>query len=164
MYKFIITVILFSSIVSASEFKLKSITGKTYDLNITQHTLSIKQFPDMIIMIDFFSTICPPCIAEFPDLVKFQNTFQDSVRIIGIESASKKDDKSLVKFAKKHELNYPIISLKEADKLIEFALAETNWVGALPYKLLYNDTGTLSYKLYGSMTMKKLIGALEDLN
>jgi thiol-disulfide isomerase/thioredoxin len=162
--KLIILFLLFISFIEANEeFKLKSITGKVYDLNITKNRISIKQYPEIIIILDFFSKSCAPCKKEFPELIEFQKIFKDSVRIIGVESASQKNDKELIKFARKHKLNYPIISFKESEKLIDFALQKTGWVGALPYKLLYDQTGTLTYKLYGSMTMEKLIEALKEL-
>lgn len=161
--KIFILSILFTCTLFAQEFKLKSIEGDLYDINITESTIHLKEFPDKVIMLDFFSTTCPPCIKELPELTKLQETFNHNLQIIGIESASKKDDKKMQEFAKKHDLNYPIFGLKESGELIQYALKHTNWNGALPFKLLYHSRGTLSYQLYGSMNWEKLTGALGDL-
>ncbi len=163
LQKLFIISILFSFSLFAQEFKLKSLTGETFDINMTASTLSVKEFPNKVIILDFFSTTCPPCIQEFPELIKVQEVFKESVQIIGIQSASKKDDKAILEFANKHKLNYPIINLDEAGELINFALEHGGWMGALPFKLLYHSRGTLSYRLYGAMTWKKLTGALSDL-
>jgi thiol-disulfide isomerase/thioredoxin len=162
-YKFIAILLFFASTLIAQDFELKSIGGKTYHINMTDETLRIKEFPNKVIMIDFFSSTCVPCIKEFPELIKFQKTFQDSVQIIGIESGSKKDDEQMREFAKEYNLNYPIIGLKESGGIIQFAMSQTDWVGALPYKLLYDHEGVFSHKMYGSMTWEMLTGALGDL-
>jgi thiol-disulfide isomerase/thioredoxin len=161
--KIITLILLLNSVLSAESLTLKSITGKTYHITITPKTINIQEFPNKTLMIDFFSTTCPPCIEEFPELVKLQNSLQDSLQIIGIQSGSKGSDKEILKFAQKHNLNYPIINLDQAQKLINFAIEKTDWVGALPYKLLYHPKGTLSYKLYGVMDEKHLLKALGDL-
>jgi len=67
------------------------------------------------------------------------------------------------KFAEKYGFNYWIFSFYALGALIQFALEQTQWNGALPYKLLYHSSGTLSYKLYGGMTWDKLMQALADL-
>jgi thiol-disulfide isomerase/thioredoxin len=147
----------------AQEFNLRSIYGKSYHIDMTSETLRVKELPNKIIMIDFFSSTCLPCIKEFPELVNFQKTFQDSVQIIGIESGSKKNDEQMREFAKKYGLNYPIIGLKESGDFIQFAMKNSNWVGALPFKLLYDHEGVFSHEMYGPMTWKLLTGALKDL-
>ena len=163
MIKNIIGFMLLVTVLSAENLTPKSITGKNYHLEITSKRISIQEFPNKIIMLDFFSTTCPPCIEEFPTLIKLQNSLKDNFQIIGIQSGSTSADKEILKFAKKHKLNYPIINLNQAQKLINFAIEKTDWVGALPYKLLYHPKGTLSYKLYGTMDEKHLLKALGDL-
>ncbi len=163
LLRFLTLSILFSLTLFAQEFKIKSIDGDIYDINISKSKITLKEFPDKVILLDFFSTTCPPCLKELPELTKLQETFHDSLQIIGIESASKKDDKQMQEFFKKYDLNYPVFGLKESGDLIQYVLENTNWNGALPFKLLYHSRGTLSYQLYGSMTWEKLTGALGDL-
>jgi len=163
LLRFFTISIIFSITLFAQEFKLKSIEGDFYDINITASTITLKEFPNKVIMLDFFSTTCPPCIAELPELAKLQETFSDSLQIIGIESGTKKDDKKMQKFVNKHNLNYPVFGLETSEDLIQFVLNNTKWNGALPFKLLYHSRGTLSYQLYGSMNWEKLTGALGDL-
>ena len=163
LLRFLTLSILFSLTLFAQGFKIKSIEGDLYNINITDSTINLKEFPNKVILLDFFSTTCPPCIKELPELTKLQETFHENLQIIGIESASKKDDKQMLKFFKKYDLNYPVFGLKESEDLIQFVLENTKWNGALPFKLLYHSRGTLSYQLYGSMSWEKLTGALGDL-
>ncbi len=159
---FIFIIFLYSSLI-ADEFILKSILGKEYHVEMTPLSLKVKEFPNTVVILDFFGANCPPCIAEMPSLVKFQKTFAKNVRIIGIQSASKRNDKKMIDFAKKHHLNYPVINLSSAKKLIEYAQKNTHWNGALPFKLMYDFEGGLSYELYGMVQEDKLLEALHEL-
>jgi len=163
LLRFLTLSLLFSLTLFAQEFKLKSIEGDLYQLDISKSKINFKEFPNKVILIDFFSSTCPPCLRELPELTKLQETFHDSLQIIGIESALKKDDKKMKEFFKKYDLNYPVFGLEESGELIQFALENTKWNGALPFKLLYHSNGSLSYQLYGSMTWEKLTRALGDL-
>ncbi len=163
MRKIVILLMLFGTLLFAKEFTLKSILGKEYHMEITPLSLKIKEFPNTVMILDFFGANCPPCIEEMPSLVKFQKTFSSNVRFIGIQAASKRNDKKMVIFAKKNHLNYPIINLESAKEFIAYAQENTNWNGALPFKLMYDFEGDLSYELYGMVNEKKLLGALQDL-
>ena len=147
----------------AKEFTLQSIEGEVYHVEITPLSMKIKEFPNRVIILDFFGANCPPCIAEMPELVKLQNTFSKTVQILGIQSSSKRNNKKMQKFVKEHHLNYPVINLDAARDLIVYAQEYTNWNGALPYKLIYNFDGNISYNVYGMVSWDKLIAILQDL-
>lgn len=156
MKKVLILLIFCMTSIVAKEFTLKTIDEKILHFEITPMSLSIKEYPNKIILLDFFGANCPPCIEEMPDLVEFQNIYKKSVQIIGMQSSSKRNDKKMTIFVKKHNLNYPIINLDEAAAIIVYVQDNTQWNGALPYKLLYDFSNTLTYKLYGMMDLKKL--------
>ncbi len=163
MRNFFVVLFFLASILRAEEFTLKTISGEVLHVEAQPLGLKIKEFPNKVIMIDFFGANCPPCIAEMPELVKFQNVFGKSVQLIGVQSASKRSDSAMQKFVRKHHLNYPVVNLDEAEALIFYAQKYTDWNGVLPYKLLYDFDGSLSYRLYGMMSWDKLVAALQDL-
>ena len=150
-------------LLQANEFTLQAIDGKSLHLEITPLSLKVREFPNKVIMLDFFGANCPPCIAEMPDLVKFQETFGKTVQLIGIQAASRRNDKAMQRFVTEHHLNYPVVNLNEGTALIAYVQEHIGWNGALPYKLLYDFDGSLSYRLYGMMTQEKLLAALRDL-
>ncbi|RUM68413.1 MAG: hypothetical protein DSZ05_01130 [Sulfurospirillum sp.] len=163
MRKIVVLLLLFLEIVYAQEFTLQTIEGKPIHLKMTPLELQVAEFPGKVIILDFFGANCPPCVAEMPDLVKFQELFGKTVQLIGIQSASQRDDKAMLKFVQKHHLNYPVVNLQSATALISYAQKEIGWNGALPYKLLYDFDGSLSYWIYGQMTQEKLLSTLHDL-
>lgn len=58
------------------DFQTKDINGEP---------LSLSQFKDKVVLIDFWATWCPPCIEEMPNIVKTYQKFHDKgFEIIGI--------------------------------------------------------------------------------
>ena len=147
----------------AQKFTLKTINGKILHFDITPTTLSIKEYPGKVVILDFFGANCPPCIVEMPDLVKFQEIFRESVQVIAIQSSSKRDNEKMIKFAQEHNLNYPVINLKEATNLIVYIQNKIKWNGALPYKLLFDFRTNLTYKLYGMISFEKLMKVIKQI-
>ena len=163
LQKTLLLLLAFSITLFAKEFQLKSIEGDVYTFYLEKEELKIKEFPNKIIIMDFFSTTCPPCLQELPELTNLQENFHDSVQLIGIESALKKSDKKMQEFADKKGLNYPVFGLESVDELLGFVVNHIEWNGALPFKLMYNAKGKLSFQLYGAMSKSKLEETLQKL-
>ena len=60
----------------APDFKVKDLTGKE---------LSLAQFRGQVVLLDFWATWCPPCIAEIPNVKQTYEKYKDQkFQIIGI--------------------------------------------------------------------------------
>ena len=127
--------LLFGSVASwGRAFVLQTIDGNTtLHMDITPLSCQIREYPSRIIMLDFFGANCVPCIDEMPELVRFQNTFAKTVQIIGIQSASSRDDAAMRHFVRKHNINYPVVNLQEATELIRYVQEQVGWNGVLPF-------------------------------
>ncbi|MCK5218973.1 TlpA family protein disulfide reductase [bacterium] len=80
------------------DFKVKSLEGETVHL---------KQYLGKIVILDLFATWCPPCKQEIPFFVEFQQTYQDSLVVVGLSYDQIKADK-VKAFVKKMKINYPV--------------------------------------------------------
>jgi len=78
------------------EWKLVSAKGKQVELS---------DFSGKVILINYWATWCPPCIAEMPSLQNLYNDYQDKIVFIFLTN----DDKSKVgAFMKKREFTLPV--------------------------------------------------------
>ncbi len=82
----------------ATNFSAKSIDGQLIQLS---------QFKGKVILLNYWATWCPPCIAEIPDLIALQKRYGNSLQIIGISMDD--DSADAIAFAKKNKINYPIV-------------------------------------------------------
>ena len=60
----------------APDFTLETLTGKRFNL-YEQHGNPV--------FLNFWTTWCPPCVAEMPDIQKLQDTMADSILIVGVD-------------------------------------------------------------------------------
>lgn len=70
-------------------------------------SVSLDDLKGKIVIIDFWATWCPPCVAEVPHFVSLQKRYGDQVQVIGVSI-----DKSVSpvrSFYTKHGLNYPVV-------------------------------------------------------
>ncbi len=70
--------------------------------------VSLSDFKGKVIIVDFWATWCGPCKMEIPSFIKLQEDYKDDVVILGI-SLDKSGPKAVVPFAKKMNINYPIV-------------------------------------------------------
>jgi peroxiredoxin len=84
----------------ASDFTVKDLKGRE---------ISLSNYSGKVVFLNFWATWCGPCKAEIPDLIEAYKQYKDKgMEIIGI-SLDRISPKSVLKFAEKYKINYPII-------------------------------------------------------
>ena len=75
------------------------------DLN--GRSLSSNDWRGKVVLINFWATWCPPCVAEIPDLVRLQQTYADQLVVVGLsqDTGPVADVKA---FVEKMQMNYPV--------------------------------------------------------
>ncbi|MFN8671188.1 MAG: TlpA disulfide reductase family protein [Candidatus Sericytochromatia bacterium] len=71
----------------------------------TKETLTLEQFKDKIILLDFWATWCGPCLESMPYLNKIQERYKEDIVVIAI---SDEKDKTIKKFLKDKKFNFII--------------------------------------------------------
>ena len=70
-------------------------------------TLDLSAYKDKVVILDFWATWCPPCVAEIPHFIALQKKYGKDLQIIGI-SVDKKHD-TLKAFIDEKNINYPVV-------------------------------------------------------
>jgi len=117
-------------------------------LDIDGEMRNIKEWDGKLILLNFWATWCPPCKREIPDFIALQKKYGDQgFQIIGIAI----DDEDAVRaYMKKVGMNYP--SLVVQDEGVMLAKRYGNGIGALPYSVLINRDGEISYTIKGELS------------
>ena len=136
----------------------KTLLGVTLpDVDGKQQALG--QWKGKVLIVNFWATWCVPCREEMPEFVKLQKEFGDrGVQFVGIAV----DDPAKVKqFAAELGLNYP--ALVGGYGAIELSKSLGNGVGALPYTLILDRSGSISRTQLGPVKtsdLRDIIGQL----
>ncbi len=113
---------------SDTPLEIKRISEDNKNLEITNN--------DKIVMFNFFTTWCPPCIAEIPYLNNLAQKYGENIRIIGV-LLEEKTPEEIDKFISENNINYEIATGENAFTFLKI-LGEIN---GIPYIALYDSEG-----------------------
>lgn len=86
------------------------------------------------VLVNFWATWCPPCMAEVPDLIALHNAHKNKdLVVIGVAMDSTRE--AVKKFVAKHGITYPVV-------MGDYTLADqVGDVPGLPTSYLYDPSG-----------------------
>ncbi|TXG39215.1 TlpA family protein disulfide reductase [Seonamhaeicola maritimus] len=82
--------------ISTYDWRLKDSQGKNFNFEQTK---------GKIVLVNFWATWCPPCIAEMPSLQELYNDYQDKIEFVFVSSEPFKDINS---FIEKNKYNFKV--------------------------------------------------------
>lgn len=111
-----------------------------------------KRFAELIkpngkpLLINFWATWCEPCREEFPSLVKIDAEYKGKIDFITISLDFEEDLKTGVpKFLAAMKATMPTYLLITPDETAAISMVSKEWAGGLPFTVLYEPSGKISY-------------------
>lgn len=147
---------------NAKSFVLDRVDGKKIHIEVNDNGVKVKEFPNKLIILDFFGKNCPPCRAEMPILGEIQKKYKKDLQIIGIhvqEPLTIKDFSMI----KNRGVNFPVVDYMQSQQnqnFVEYISRLTGWQGSIPYMLFFDKNGTYQGYHLGMMEedlLKKFI-------
>lgn len=124
-----------------ADFELPSIDG--------DRMVRLSDFRGKVVMVDFWSSWCPPCRQESPALAAAYEDFRDQgVEFVGI--AIWDVDSETRKFRDAFELEYPIVADSNGAVAVEWGVV------GIPEKFFVDREGRVVKKYAGPMTRDRL--------
>jgi thiol-disulfide isomerase/thioredoxin len=124
--------------------------------DLSGRQLSSADWKGKVVLVNFWATWCPPCLAEIPDLIALQNKYRDQLVVVGISEDEISQD--LVKqFADERKINYPIAMTTPA--------LQERFTGivALPTTFVLDRDGRIAYKRVGILHPEQTEGVTRAL-
>ncbi|MBA31087.1 MAG: hypothetical protein CL748_00950 [Chloroflexi bacterium] len=119
--------------------------------------VNLKNLNGKIVLIDFWSSWCAPCIAEAETLASTYNRWKDyDVEFIGVAIWDTQED--VDKFIKKYDVNYPIVIDDNGQIAVDFGVA------AIPEKILIDKNGKIVKKILGPSSSKDLNNIISEIS
>lgn len=137
------------------EIQAVNVEVEDFQLNTIDHKqMKLSDFKGKKVLINFWTTWCPPCKEEMPHLNEYYKEFakEHNVEILAINIT---DEEILVsdveKFAQKNNIKFPIL-LDETGKVsIDFRVI------SIPTSFIVNEEGNIIEKVTGPVTKDILI-------
>ncbi len=127
--------------VNAINLPLKNVDGSEQNLN---------DFKGNWLVVNFWATWCPPCIAEMPDLQSFHDKHVDKgAMVIGINAENLPQEQLLI-FLDTYSITYPVYY---GEKVLD---SELGSVSGLPTTFLVSPQGNVEARQVGSVTSEMI--------
>lgn len=110
-----------------------------------------------VVLVNFWATWCPPCVKEFPELVKLYNDYKSKDFVLLFISL---DDKSeyaskLIPFLKKQGVDFTSYFGNFSNPETIMNYVDKSWQGEIPFTGIYNKEGILSKTMMGNKTYEQ---------
>ena len=136
-----------ASRVAAPDFAVTDLSGRT---------LSLSQFRDKVVLLDFWAVECAGCKVEIPWYVAFDKTYRDKgLALIGIDMYGESPNVVKTFMAKEH-MNYPVAIGNDA-------LGERFHVKAMPLTLLIDRSGRIALSHAGVVDKTQFEKDIQEL-
>lgn len=124
---------------------------------ISEKTISTKDFKDKIVVINWWSTGCAPCVKEIPELNKIAEKYKSNNNVLFLAITNDNRDR-VTKFLEKHEFRFnQVFGNEKIDKMFQ---------GFLPQSVIIDKEGVTKLYLQGYTEQTPLLieKAIEELS
>jgi thiol-disulfide isomerase/thioredoxin len=151
----IFSVLCFFSFYSVSAIEVQSIKGNEVAALAKTSEKPTKQNPPLT-LVNFWATWCPPCVEEFPELLKFHQKWKDKGVHLKLISADDLEEREKVKkFLTSRGVDFKTY-IKDEDDDDFTKQVDPKWKGALPTSFLFDSSGKILYRWDSQVTVTML--------
>jgi thiol-disulfide isomerase/thioredoxin len=98
-----------------------------------------------VIVLNFWATWCPPCVEEFPALVKLYKAYNaKGVEVIGVSLNDVEELKDVQAFLRKQNPPFPIYLAGSVEDAF-YQSIDKRWESEMPLTMIYGKDGKLRY-------------------
>lgn len=102
----------------------------------------IKEEKDVVLVLNFWSTTCAPCVKELPDFMEVNKKFKGNLKykmlLVSLDRAKDKD--RVIEFIKKKNLTAEVVLLDDIKRMNTWIPRfEKNWDGNIPVTIFYKN-------------------------
>ena len=119
----------------------------------------LAQWRGSVLVVNFWATWCPPCLAEIPDFAAASRGFSGTaVQFVGIGIDRPESVRS---FGDEHEVPYPL--LVGTPQTLALTAGLGNRAQALPFTIIFDRAGNIAHIKLGALNRTELEGKIRAL-
>lgn len=128
-------------------FNLKTTNGENITIEVTKEGWNFKEYPNKVVLLNFFATWCPPCKAEIPHLNNLQTKYKNDFQVISVLVEQDKENSEINNFISEYKIIYPITNSR-----VNFELANAvGGVKSIPAMFMFDKKGIVVQNYVGAV-------------
>jgi thiol-disulfide isomerase/thioredoxin len=147
---------------SIAEREAQAALGKEVELKLKDlfgADVSLGQYKNRIVVLNFWATFCVPCRKEMPDLALIQNEYAAlGLQVIGASTDDVANRPKVLQFIKETKVNFPVWLGASAADMARFGLGE-----ALPGTVVIDKTGKIVKVISGVVNAADLKKQIDSM-
>ena len=120
------------------------------------NAIKLSDYRGKWVVVNYWATWCPPCVAEMPELELFHNSHKDKDAIVLGVNMQSIDIRILKKFVEDHFISYPIVTIEPTPR------TELGKVTGLPTTYLVSPGGEVVARQAGTVSKEMLESFIEE--
>jgi thiol-disulfide isomerase/thioredoxin len=100
-------------VVKKTNFILKTTDNLDLNIKVDGDKIIFKDYPEKLVLLNFFATWCPPCKAEIPNLIELQNKYANDFKVVSVLLEEGKSNEDIKDFINKYKINYQVTNGKQ---------------------------------------------------
>lgn len=123
----------------------------------------IKQEKDKFLVVNFWATVCGPCVKELPHFIEINNKYSKNpdfkMLLVSLDMA--RDKQKVINFIKSKNLSAEVLILDDVKRMNTWIPKfQKDWEGEIPVTLFYKN-GEKVFFHNGEMSLQELKTAIE---
>lgn len=119
--------------------------------NLQGQPQALTQWQAPVMVINFWAPWCAPCRREIPALVDLQNSYPESVQLLGLSFDSAEN---VIDFKNDNPINYPLLIVRHESTLINQFFGNNS--SGLPFTAILNRDREIVFRHAGEITKTQL--------
>lgn len=118
-----------------------SIAEPVVNIDIPQLEQLIAGNKGKVVLVNFWATWCPPCLKEFPDLIKLYDEYHSQgLEVVAISMNEPDEMEDIAEFLQDHKPPFPIYVAASLDETFYDGIGN-DWMGIIPLTLIFDTEG-----------------------
>lgn len=139
-------------VVKKTDFILKTTDNLDLNVKVEEDKIIFTDYPEKIVLLNFFATWCPPCKAEIPNLIELQNKYANDFKVVSVLLEKGKSNEEIIEFINKYKINYAVAN-GDQNFLLSEALGD---IRSIPTMFLIDKESSIFQKYVGIVPVEMM--------
>ena len=139
-------------VVKKTNFILKTTDNLDINVKVDGDKIIFKDYPEKLVLLNFFATWCPPCKAEIPNLIELEKKHGNDLKVISILLEEGKSNEEIIEFINEYKINYAVVNGKQ-----NFQLSDSlGGIKSIPTMFLLDKESNIFQKYVGIVPVEMM--------